>query len=111
MANEIEAAYLFALLILANVQSIENNNIRHTLSIIILILTYGFGGMFFIVKAIRFFPEFFRKRREELQNQGARTQNSVGQDNMAHQNENDSASVVGNPSAHATAQLINHGCS
>ena len=124
MANEIEAAYLFALMILANVQSIENNNIRHTLSIIILILTYGFGGIFFTVKAIRFFPKFVRKRREQLKLQSVRRQSPIGQDNMAHQSENSSASVVvnpqnensiasvvENPSTHDTAKLVPSGCS
>jgi len=64
-ANEIEAVYLFALMILANVQAIENINTRHTLSIIILMLTYGFGGIFFAVKAIRFFRIFMRKKRNQ----------------------------------------------
>ena len=64
-ANEIEAVYLFALVILANVQSIEGSSTRHTISVVIIILTYGFAAVFFLLKAIRFFRMFFLKRRNE----------------------------------------------
>ena len=62
-ANEIEAVYLFALMMLANVQSIESDNIRHTVSILVLLLTYVFGVVFFFVKAVRFFRQFIQKKR------------------------------------------------
>ena len=62
-ANEIEAVYLFALMMLANVQSIESDNIRHTVSILVLLLTYVFGVLFFFVKAVRFFRQFIQKKR------------------------------------------------
>ena len=65
-ANEIEAVYLFALMVLANVQSMENDNIRHTVSVIILTLTYGFGGMFFIIKSVRFFRTYRNKQQRRL---------------------------------------------
>ena len=63
MANEIEAVYLFALVIVAKVQFIKSNITRHILSIIILMPTYGFGATSFVVKAIRFFRIFYLKLR------------------------------------------------
>ena len=79
MANEIEAVYLFALMILANVQSIESSNTRHTLSIIILIPTYGFGGVFFSVKAIRFFRMFHLKRQKKKEEEEAMNATNEGE--------------------------------
>ena len=62
MANRIEAVYLLALVLLANVQSIKDELSRSAVSIVILGLTYTFGLFYFIKKAVDFLRKWCKKR-------------------------------------------------
>ena len=63
-ANRIEAVYLLALVLLANVQSIEDELSRSAVSVVIIILTYTFGLFYFIKKAVHFLRRWNVKRKE-----------------------------------------------
>ena len=76
LANRIETVYLLALVILANVQSVRDKNTRHLVSILILALTYGFGTIYFITKAVRFFRKWYLKRRHQSNIARAQVENA-----------------------------------
>ncbi len=68
-ANRIESLYLLALVVLANIQSLQNQSYRHGVSVVILIVTYSFALLLFLYKALRFLRKWNRKRRQRAQEQ------------------------------------------
>ena len=66
-ANKIETVLLLSLVILANTQSLENDNTRHAVSIFILVVTYTFAVLFSAYKAARFFRKWYEKRKNGQQ--------------------------------------------
>ena len=62
LANGMEAMYLFSFVMLANIQRISDKQIRQAISVVILMLTYGFALVFFISKLV----QGFTKRRSKI---------------------------------------------